>query len=161
MVALFSGRSEQGQRGLGHRSLLVDATLKDARERISAIKKRAWYRPFACSILEEDFSRYFESNGIKKSPYMLYAFKMKDPIESVVSQGNYCRVQTVDKENTNYYNILQAFKKKTNIPFLLNTSLNLPGEPLVETLEDLKITFENSSLKYSYLPDIHKLCYKN
>ena len=160
VVALFSGRSEQGQRGLGHRSLLVDATLKDARERISAIKKRAWYRPFACSILEEDFASYFEADGIKKSPYMLYVFKMKDPVESVVSQGNYSRVQTVDQENTNYYNILKAFKNKTNIPFLLNTSLNLPGEPLVETLGDLKTTLENSVLKYAYLPDIKKLIIK-
>tara|TARA_R100001443_G_scaffold18578_2_gene29557 strand:+ start:6526 stop:8112 length:1587 start_codon:yes stop_codon:yes gene_type:complete len=160
VIALFSGQSEQGQRGLGHRSLLIDANLDDAKERMSKIKKRAWYRPFACSILEEDFLNYFESENITKSPYMLYVFKMKKPIKSIVSKDGYSRVQTVDIENTKYFNLLQAFKKRTNIPYLLNTSLNLPGEALVETLEDLKFTFENSDLKYAYLPDINKLIIK-
>ena len=143
VIALFSGRSEQGQRGLGHRSLLVDANLEDARERISKIKERAWYRPFACSILEEDFKEYFETNNLNKSPYMLYVFKMKNPIKSIVSKDGYSRVQTVDIENTKYYNLLTEYKKTTGIPYILNTSLNLPGEPLVENLEDLKYTFEN------------------
>lgn len=161
VVAIYSGKSEQGQRGLGNRSLLADATVEDARERVSAIKKRAWYRPFACSILEEDFEEYFETNKVKNSPYMLHVFKMKKPIKSVVGPGNMSRPQTVTAEySPHYYKLLKAFKEKTNTPLLLNTSLNLPGEALVETMEDLKITMDNSCLKYAYLPDIKKLIIK-
>ena len=161
VVAIYSGRSEQGQRGLGNRSLLADATVEDARERVSAIKKRAWYRPFACSILKEDFEEWFETNKLKESPYMLYVFKMKKPIKSVVGPDNMSRPQTVSSDiSPYYYKLIEAFKAKTNIPLVLNTSLNLPNESLVETMEDLKITMDNSQLKYAYLPDIKKLITK-
>ena len=161
VVAIYSGRSEQGQRGLGNRSLLADATLEGARDRVSAIKKRAWYRPFACSILKENFEEWFETDKIKESPFMLYTFKMKQPIKSVVGPNNMSRPHTVDSEvSPHYYKLINAFKQKTGIPLLLNTSLNLSGEALVETLEDLKMTMDNSQLKYAYLPDIKKLITK-
>ena len=161
IVAIYSGRSEQGQRGLGNRSLLADATMEGARDKVSSIKKRAWYRPFACSILKENFEEWFETDKIKESPFMLYTFKMKQPIKSVVGPNNMSRPHTVDSEvSPHYYKLINAFKQKTGIPLLLNTSLNLSGEALVETLEDLKMTMDNSQLKYAYLPDIKKLITK-
>jgi carbamoyltransferase len=63
-------------------------------------------------------------------------------------------------QNLHFYNLLCAFEKITNIPILVNTSLNLPGEVLAETLFDLKELFDNSSLKYIYLPEINKLISK-
>ena len=60
----------------------------------------------------------------------------------------------------NFYNLLKAFYKLTNVPILINTSLNLPGEVLVETMQDLKELFEKSKLNYIYLPEVNKLIKK-
>jgi carbamoyltransferase len=164
-VALFQGRSEQGQRGLGNRSLLINPTHENCVHKINSIKKREWYRPFAASILEEDTSTWFDTKNIKTSPYMLYVLKClsdkKKHLQFVLSNQETCRIQTVNKDfNTNYYNLIKEFKKISGFPFILNTSLNLPGQVIVETLEDLKYTFEHSDLKYIYLPNINTLVSK-
>ena len=64
------------------------------------------------------------------------------------------------KQNIYFYNLIKEFEKITNIPILINTSLNLPGEVLVETLHDLREMFVNSKLKYIYLPEINKMISK-
>jgi carbamoyltransferase len=165
-VALFQGRSEQGQRGLGNRSLLIDATNLKAIEKINSIKKREWYRPFACSILEENMKDWFIVDNDRCPYYMMFVFKAKKnkikKISSVISKDGTCRLQAVTpNHNLNYYNLIKSFYKKTKIPLLLNTSLNLPGETIVEDLIDLKNMFVNSSLNYAWLPDINKLIIKN
>lgn len=165
-VALFQGRSEQGQRGLGNRSLLIDATNAKAIEKINLIKKREWYRPFSCSILEENLKEWFIVDNDRCPYYMMFVFKAKKKIikkiNSVISKDGTCRLQAVTPNNNlNYYNLIKAFFKKTKIPLLLNTSLNMPGETIVEDLVDLKKMFLNSSLKYAWLPDINKLIIKN
>jgi carbamoyltransferase len=162
VVAIFQSRSEQGQRGLGNRSLLIDASNPEAFNKINEIKKRAWFRPFACSILEEDAKEWFNCGSSK---HMMFVYKVnekyKNTIKSVLSVDNFSRIQTVEKkDNYHYYNLINQFKKMFKIPLLLNTSLNLPNHPLVETLEDLKFLFENTSLKYIYLPEIKKLICK-
>jgi carbamoyltransferase len=164
-VALFQGRSEQGQRGLGNRSLLIDATNPKAIQKINSIKKREWYRPFACSILEENIKDWFIVDNDRCPYYMMFVFKAKKEIikkiKSVISKDGTCRLQAVTPfHNLNYYNLIKSFFKKTKIPILLNTSLNLPGETIVEDLTDLKNMFVNSSLKYAWLPDIKKLIIK-
>lgn len=164
-VALFQGRSEQGQRGLGNRSLLIDATNLKAIQKINLIKKREWYRPFACSILEENMKDWFIVDNDRCPYYMMFVFKAKKnkikKINSVISKDRTCRLQAVTpNHNLNYYNLIKSFYKKTKIPLLLNTSLNLPGETIVEDLNDLKNMFINSSLKYAWLPDIKKLIIK-
>jgi carbamoyltransferase len=164
-VALFQGRSEQGQRGLGNRSLLIDATNLKAIEKINSIKKREWYRPFACSILEKNMKDWFIVDNDRCPYYMMFVFKAKKnkikKISSVISKDGTCRLQAVTPDhNLNYYNLIKSFYKKTKIPLLLNTSLNLPGETIVEDLIDLKNMFVNSSLNYAWLPDINKLIIK-
>ena len=164
-VAIFQSRSEQGQRGLGNRSLLMNPFNKSCQEKVNDIKKREWYRPFATSILEEDFNNWFETNGVKNSPYMMSVFKIKDShikkLHSGFSIYNESRVQTVNKNNNlNFYKLLKSFKKIYKLPMLLNTSLNMPGEVLVETLYDLKEMFENTSLKFLYIPELNKLIMK-
>lgn len=164
-VAIFQSRSEQGQRGLGNRSLLMNPFNKSCQEKVNDIKKREWYRPFATSILEEDFNNWFETNGVKNSPYMMSVFKIKDghikKLHSGFSIYNESRVQTVNKNNNlNFYKLLKSFKKIYKLPMLLNTSLNMPGEVLVETLFDLKEMFENTSLKFLYIPELNKLIMK-
>jgi len=155
-VALFQGRSEQGQRGLGNRSLLINHDNKNAVKKINAIKKREWYRPFSPSVLEEEASNYFYIDKNFNSPYMLYVFKTKISLPNVSAIDGSSRIQTVNKkQNKNYYNLLKASGS-----ILLNTSLNFPGHVIVETLIDLKYMMDNSLLKYAWLPDIKKLIKK-
>ena len=72
-----------------------------------------------------------------------------------------CRIQTVTKnQNKHYYNIINEFYKLSKVPILLNTSFNLAGDPLVETIEDALDTFKKSNLKYLYLPEL-KTLFKN
>jgi len=162
-VAIFQSRSEQGQRGLGNRSLLMSPIHDKAYDKLNAIKKREWYRPFACSILKEKAKEWFEM-PIEESPYMMYVFKIKKIgiLKTALSKNNDSRIQTVtEKDNLHYYNLIKAFDKLTNVPILINTSLNLPGEVLVETMQDLKDLFDNSNLNYIYLPEIGKMIKKN
>jgi predicted NodU family carbamoyl transferase len=163
-VAIFQSRSEQGQRGLGNRSLLMSPLHKQAHDKLNEIKKREWFRPFACSILEEKADEWFDMT-IKNSPHMMYVFNLKKQKEGILKAGlaidKKSRIQTVAKQdNLYYYNLLKSFEKLTNIPVLLNTSLNLPGEVLVETIEDMKEFFIKSNLNYIYFPEVNKLIKK-
>ena len=154
-VALFQGRSEQGQRGLGNRSLLINCHNNKAKDKINAIKKREWYRPFSPSVIEEKANDYFDMKGIT-SPYMMYAFKTKQPLKNVSATDGSSRVQTVNKhQNLSFYNLLKA-----SGDILLNTSLNFPGQVLVENMFDLKYMLDMSPLKYAWLADINKLIVK-
>lgn len=164
-VAIFQSRSEQGQRGLGNRSLLMSPINKNANNKLNEIKKREWYRPFACSILYEKSKEWFDLKQLDESPYMMFAFKIKNNKKNILKSGiainNTSRIQTVKKsQNFHYYNLIKEFDKITNIPILINTSLNLPGEVLVETLYDMREMFINSNLKYIYLPEINKIICK-
>tara|TARA_B100000029_G_C17605208_1_gene967181 strand:- start:1209 stop:2567 length:1359 start_codon:yes stop_codon:yes gene_type:complete len=155
-VALFQGRSEQGQRGLGNRSLLMDGTHPHAVALVNKIKRREWFRPFSPAIMEEYAEEYFDIKN--PSPYMLYVFKTKKDLPNVSAIDKTARIQTVNKKNNfHFYNLLSAFNKKYKIPFLLNTSLNLAGHTLVEDLDDLKYMLDYSDLKYAYLPEVGKL----
>ena len=163
-VAIFQSRSEQGQRGLGNRSLLMSPLHKDATEKLNEIKKREWFRPFACSILKEKTKEWFDMT-LDESPHMMYVFDLKKEKEGILKTGlaidNKSRIQTVDKNrNLNYYNLIKSFEKLTQVPILINTSLNLPEEVLVETMNDLKELFKTSKLKYIYFPEINKLIKK-
>ena len=159
-VAIFQSRSEQGQRGLGNRSLLMNPMHKDAHKKLNEIKKREWFRPFACSVLQEKAKDWFDMS-IKESPHMMYVFKCKKKLKAGVAKDNNSRIQTVKKTNNlHYYNLIKNFDNLTKIPVLINTSLNLPGEVLVETMQDLKELFERSKLKFIYLPEINKLIKK-
>jgi carbamoyltransferase len=165
VVAIFQSRSEQGQRGLGNRSLLISPLNLKSFEKLNAIKKREWFRPFALSIKQEESNNWFDMLGLEESPYMMFVFKLLENKRNIIKLGyaiDYSsRIQTVKKEqNLHFYNLLSAFENLTNVPMLVNTSLNLPGEVLVETLYDLKELFENSNLKYIYLPEIGKLISK-
>ena len=95
---------------------------------------------------------------------MMYVFKIKKKgiLKTGLSKNNDSRIQTVSKKNNlHYYNLIKAFNKLTKIPIVINTSLNLPGEVLVETMHDLKDLFDKSKLNYIYLPEIGKMIKKN
>ena len=156
IVALFQGKSEAGQRALGNRSLLFDPRVDNGRDIVNQIKQRESFRPFAGTVLLEDADEWFDMRGLKECEYMQYAVKVKKSgINSVVHVDNTCRVQTITKrQNKHFYNLIKAFKQKTNVPILLNTSFNLGGEPLVETFDDAIRTMRKSNINHLYLPEI-------
>jgi len=166
IVALFQGGSEGGPRALGNRSILFDPRRNDGKEFVNIVKRREWFRPFAGSCLEEYANEWFDMAGMKNSPFMMYAVNVRpdkvDLIPSITHVDNTCRVQTVNiNDNQNYYNLINAFYKKTQVPILFNTSFNLAGDPLVENLVDAVSTMMNSDINYLYLPEIGKLIKKN
>jgi carbamoyltransferase len=164
IVTIYQGRSEGGPRALGNRSILFDPTVPNGKEIVNTVKRREWFRPFACSIKKEAVHEWFDLAGREETPHMMYAVKCLDGIEekipSVIHVDGTCRIQTVTPEqNEHYYNLIDAFDKITEVPILFNTSFNLGGDPLVETLEDALLTLRKSDIEYMYLPEIQKLVY--
>jgi carbamoyltransferase len=162
IVAVFQGSSENGPRALGNRSLIFDPTFKDGKDFVNLIKRREYFRPFAGSILEEDVHEWFDLRGMPSSPTMMYAVNcqpgVSEKIPSVIHVDGTCRIQTVSREqNPHYYDIIKAFKERTGVPIVFNTSFNLGGEPLVETLDDAIRTLVESDIEYLYLPEYRKL----
>lgn len=162
IVTIYQGRSEGGPRALGNRSILFDPTIKDGKDHVNAVKHREWFRPFACSIKKEAVHDWFDLAGRDETPHMMYAVKCHDGVEekipSVIHVDNTCRIQTVTPEqNEHYYNLIDAFDKIAGVPILFNTSFNLGGDPLVETIEDAVNTLNNSDIEWMYLPEIQKL----
>jgi carbamoyltransferase len=162
IVANFQGRSENGPRALGNRSLMFDPRFKDGKDFVNEIKHREYFRPFAGSILEEDVHEWFDLRGMTSSPTMMYAVNCQPGIEekipAIIHIDGTCRIQTVTREqNPHYYDIIKAFKEKTGCPIIFNTSFNLGGEPLVETLDDAVRTLDNCRIEYLYLPEYGKL----
>lgn len=165
IVTIFQNRSEAGPRALGNRSVLFDPRVPDGKDIVNKVKGREWFRPFAGSVLLEDANDWFDMAGLAESPYMMYAVDVLpekvDLIPAITHVDNTCRVQTVtNQQNPHYYSLISAFKELTGCPILFNTSFNLAGQPLVETLDDAIFTLENSALKYLYLPEAGKLLIK-
>ena len=162
-VTIFQGRSEQGPRALGNRSLLFDPTIPDAKEIVNKLKGRESFRPFAGTILQEHVYEWFDMQGMNDSPYMMYAVEVlddkKDIIPSLVHDGT-CRIQTLTREqNESYYDLIEEFYKRTGVPILLNTSFNLSGDTMVETIDDAVRTLEDSAIEHLYLPEHAKMLY--
>jgi len=164
IVTIFQGRSEGGPRALGNRSILFDPTIKDGKDLVNGVKRREFFRPFACSILAEKVHDWFDLAGRDDSPNMMYAVDclpgVEEKIPSVIHVDGTCRIQTVTKEqNYHYHNLISAFEEISEVPILFNTSFNLGGQPLVESPIDAIETIVHSELEYIYYPEIQKLLY--
>lgn len=137
VVGWYQGRMEWGPRALGNRSILADPRNENMKDVLNEkIKHRESFRPFAPSILEEFASEYFELEV--PSPFMLLVAKVKKPdvIPAVTHVDGTGRIQTVSKKsNPLYYELIKEFYAKTNVPVLINTSMNVRGEPIVNTPE--------------------------
>ena len=158
IVAIFQNESEWGPRALGNRSILFDPTNPEAKDIVNSVKKREAYRPFACTILEEYAHEYVEMHQLKSSPYMSFAFqckeKAKDEIPALVHMDNTCRIQTVNEEqNKNYYDLIKAIQEINGVPIVFNTSFNLHGESMVETIYDAIHTCNESEINHLYVPE--------
>ena len=143
---------------------MFNPTYEDGKDFVNDVKHREYFRPFAGSILQEHVHDWFDLRGMQDSPYMMYAVNCQpgiaEKIPSIIHIDGTCRIQTVTSEqNEHYYNLINAFYKKTGVPILFNTSFNLGGDPLVETLTDAVETLANSEIEYLYLPELGKLIY--
>lgn len=140
IVGVASGRAEFGPRALGNRSLLADPRGKEIKDQVNEIKRRQKFRPFAPVILEEQVSNYFEMpEGMPLSPYMQVTARCKYPdlYPAIVHIDGTSRVQTVPKDcPSGIRQLLELWFQETYCPMLLNTSLNIRGEPMVNTRED-------------------------
>ena len=155
-VAVYRGLAESGPRSLGNRSILFDCRNKDTKDIVNRIKKREWYRPFAAICLEEDAHVLFDMIGVQKSEYMTMSFDIKDEYRElysgIVHVDGSCRIQTID-ETHHLFSLLSKVKDKTGFGILLNTSFNLAGEPLVESIEDAEKVLSNSDLDMIWFPE--------
>lgn len=151
IVGVCSGAAEFGPRALGNRSLLADPRHATIKERVNTIKQRQQFRPFAPVILEEFLDDNFVMpHGWKTSPYMQVVAQCKHPelYPAVVHVDGTSRVQTVSKSSTSgIRKLLERWFEKTGCPMLLNTSLNIKGEPMVNTIEDAKRFTDAYSVK--------------
>jgi carbamoyltransferase len=139
ICGVASGRAEFGPRALGNRSLLADPRGPDIKQLVNTIKRRQQYRPFAPVILAEHAHRYFDMpRGFTASPYMQTVARCLDPdlYPAIVHVDGTSRVQTVAANGSGIRTLLEAWYARTGCPMLLNTSLNIRGEPMVNDRSD-------------------------
>lgn len=139
VAAVATGRAEYGPRALGNRSILADPRDPNIKDKVNLIKKRELFRPFAPVVLEEEASKWFDMDY--SSPYMQYTPKCLRPdiIPSVVHKDGTSRVQTINKnQHEGLYNVLKSWHSITGVPVLLNTSLNIKGQPLLNDKKDIE-----------------------
>jgi len=139
IVGVANGRAEFGPRALGNRSLLADPRGPDVKDRVNNIKRRHKFRPFAPVILEEQVDEYFEMpHSWNNSRYMQTVARCKQPgqFPAIIHFDGTSRVQTVPKDGSGIRELLEKWFVLTGCPMLLNTSLNIRGEPMVNDKKD-------------------------
>jgi carbamoyltransferase len=139
ICGVASGRAEFGPRALGNRSLLADPRGPDIKDHVNEIKRRQKFRPFAPVILAEHVDEFFDMpRGFSSSPYMQSVAICRDPdsFPAIVHVDGTSRVQTVEADGSGIRRLLEAWYKATGCPMLLNTSLNIRGEPMVNDRAD-------------------------
>ena len=168
IIAVARGREEFGARALGNRSIICNPNNLDQVRRINKkIKSRDFWMPFALTILKEDHKKYIVNDKNVEASFMTIAFETIKKNFNQIKAGCHNYDQTVrpqilsKKHNFSYYNLLKEFKKISHIPALLNTSLNLHGDPKASDLKSVIHTFLNSDLDYLYLEDKYLITKKN
>ena len=139
ICGVASGRAEFGPRALGNRSLLADPRGPDIKEQVNAIKRRQQFRPFAPVILAEHCDEFFDMpRGFSRSAYMQSVARCRRPdaFPAIVHVDGSSRVQTVEDNGSGIRRLLEAWYAATGCPMLLNTSLNIRGEPMVNDRAD-------------------------
>ena len=132
VVGVANGKAEYGPRALGNRSLHADPRY-NIKNKVNRIKRRQKFRPFAPAILEEAYDDYFVGHA---NEYMQFVCNAKHDYDSVKHIDGTSRVQIVKDDGSNLRKILECWYEVTGCPMLLNTSLNIKGQPIVNTEHD-------------------------
>ena len=139
LTGVASGRAEWGPRALGNRSLLADPRGPDIKDRVNRIKRRQQFRPFAPVILAEHAAEFFDMPGCWHThAYMQTVSRCRQPdvYPAICHVDGTSRVQTVTRDGSGIRSVLEQWYERTGCPMLLNTSLNIRGEPMVNTRAD-------------------------
>lgn len=149
VVGWFQGRMEFGPRALGARSILASPLDASMQSHLNQIKDREDFRPVAPVVLEEDVAEWFVNGAV--SPYMVFVYDVRtdkaDRIPAVRHVDGTARIQTINRsQNPAYYDLLVAFKQRTGVPVLINTSFNTRGEPVVCSPRDAVESFSSTPL---------------
>jgi carbamoyltransferase len=149
VIGWYQGRTEFGPRALGARSILASPLDASMQARLNEIKDREDFRPVAPVVMEEHAADWFVDARV--APFMLFVFDVRDEmkarIPAVTHIDGTARVQTVNRaQHALYYNLIAAFKARTGVPVLVNTSFNTRGEPMVNTPRDALESFWTSPL---------------
>ena len=148
IAGVANGRAEFGPRALGNRSLLADPRQISTKDLVNEIKQRQKFRPFAPAILEEHCQEWFDMPEHSRHMSYVYQCKQSDLIPACLHVDNSARVQTVPETSESVLRpILECWYEKTGIPVLLNTSLNVRGKPMVNSVEDAKFFSSEYSVK--------------
>jgi carbamoyltransferase len=143
IIAVANGRAEYGPRALGNRSILADPRTRSSKHRVTTIKQRQQFRPFAASVLEAHAANNFMIPlYVGNSPYMQYTWRATAPrsVPAICHVDSTSRIQTVnDEQHAVLHALLTRWYDKTGCPILLNTSMNIRGMPLVNTWEDAEV----------------------
>jgi carbamoyltransferase len=156
VIGLFQGRMEWGPRALGNRSILADPRRADMKDILNVkIKRRESFRPFAPSILREHVSECFETDD--DVPFMMQVYQVREErrasIPAVTHVDGSGRLQTVQQHtNPRYYRLIEAFRKLTGVPMVLNTSFN-ENEPVVCKPEEALACFLRTKMDVLVLGD--------
>ncbi len=160
IIGWFQGRMEWGPRALGNRSILASAAKEEMKDIInSKVKHRELFRPFAPVVLDRFVKDYFKTdpsaslrvNNPAKYMLMVYPFteKGKRDVPATVHVDGSGRLQVIERaDNPLYYDLIEAYRKKTGIPIIINTSFNVRGEPIVCTPADAVNCFLNTDIDY-------------
>ena len=142
VVGWFQGGMEFGPRALGNRSILADPRDPGMKDRVNAkVKRRESFRPFAPAVIEEETKSYFDMQGVRHSPFMLFAVPVHETqrkrIPAVTHVNGTARLQSVSREtNPLFWEVISRFGELTEVPVVLNTSFNVRDEPIVCSPED-------------------------
>jgi carbamoyltransferase len=150
IIGWIQGRSEFGPRALGNRSILANPIYAENKDRVNAVVKfRESYRPFAPSILHENGNEYFEQYSF--TPFMEKALTFKNDMQlkipAVVHRDGTGRLQSVTEElNPLFHQLISEFHALSEVPVVLNTSYNVMGKPIANSIDDVMALFFNSQL---------------
>jgi carbamoyltransferase len=159
-IAIARDREEFGARALGNRSIIASPSSSSVVKKINeSIKNRDFWMPFALTILKTKHKKYIKNPKNINSAFMTIGFDTISKKYNRIIAGTHIYDRTVrpqileQNQNPNYFSLIKEFEKITGVPALLNTSLNLHGNPMSSTLEDVIYTFKNSGLMYLYIND--------
>lgn len=152
IIGVVKGKSECGPRALGNRSIICDPSYKDMKNILnSKVKHREWYRPFAPMVLQHEASEYFVWDN-SDAPYMSFSAhvrsKYQEQLASITHIDYSARIQTINRHNNYWYYTLLYDMKQTGLPVLLNTSFNIRGNPIINTIKDAFYVLDNTQMDF-------------
>lgn len=159
IIGYVQGNSEYGPRALGFRSIICDPYFEDMRDKINVIKHREWWRPFAPACRKEDADKYFDSANFDNLEYMSFAPMVKedkrDEVAAIVHVDGSSRLQTVTKDsNPKFYKLLSDWEKYHDKHVLLNTSFNIKGRAILNTLDEAFEVLQTEEMDYLCIENV-------